>query len=310
MIPGQGRWRRGATTGRGLPAAARRAAAAAHCRSESGHRRHGEILFTMIHAGVQGPGRAQLFGPADRCFGGKMLMNFRVPREDVEPIRDMEGIPIFQTTPQNRKRRKSPGESEASESSSDQDIAADHICNEENDPNCMDLVPFDTMPSQNQDTLSVHENFVVRRIPAIPNLLSLSEVDFVLRGAFRAPRGFDCPASPNNCGQDNRRKRLGVRLPPSAFSLRPGTALRPRQQSIEEPPPNFIDDELALEPLILCDGGTEVIDEAEADVAGARSNANIGNQPFVVRAVRLLQQYRQMKGLPAMAVVVEPFLCR
>ena len=114
-------------------------------------------------------------------------------------------------------------------------------------------------------------------------------------------------------GQDNRRKRLGVRLPPSAFALRPGAAApRPRPPDVDEPTPTLADDDLALEPLVLWDepGPDGPVADAGPEAPAAAGGGGGGEHAFVSRASRALGEYRAAKGLPAAAVVVEPFLCR
>jgi hypothetical protein len=231
-----------------------------------------------------------------------------------------DGLPLsVPRTAENVQKRKRYQDSMDAGSASDEDMYLENRDEEASDSDYVDAVPFDVLPSQNEDILNASDVFLIRRIPAIPNLLSLAEVDCVLRGAFKAPRGLDgrqLRAAPDasSCGQDNRRKRLGVRLPPSAFSLRPGTVpLRPRQQEAEENhQPVFSNEELDLEPLVLWDTVAESADESEACIASldSTSTAKNGDHAFVLKTARLLQEYRRIKGLNSISVVVEPFLCR
>ena len=65
-----------------------------------------------------------------------------------------------------------------------------YISGEEIEVDFVDPAHFDVLQSQTEDaSVAWPESFIIRRVPAIPNLLSLAEVDCVLRGAFKAPRG-------------------------------------------------------------------------------------------------------------------------
>jgi hypothetical protein len=180
------------------------------------------------------------------------------------------------------------------------------------------------MPSQAEAASCAPEGpLLVRRIPAIPGLLSLSEVELVLRGAFRAPRGSEScllhGIASGECARDNRRKRLGVRLPPSAFAIRPGGAPRgpPPPDAVQAPPlPN--EEDLLLEPLVLWDGelptgNTDLPDATTAiptTLSGAARIATDAPHAFALRAALVVKDYRLARGLGGGCVVVEPFLCR